>query len=67
MELGQSGFDCLLSRYIFGGEEIFKVIDDDLGVCMDHDRTYQDTRCLVMAHILVHLDTREGLVESSLL
>lgn len=51
----------------FWAEEIFKVIGDDLGVYLDHDRTYQDTVCLSMAHILVHLDTREGLVESYLL
>lgn len=51
----------------FWGQEIFKVIGDDLGVYLDHDRTYQDTDCLEMARILVHLDTREGLVESYLL
>jgi len=51
----------------FRWEEIFKVIGDDLGVYLDHNRTYQDTGCMAMAHILVHLDTREGLVESYLL
>lgn len=67
MEWGQSGYDCLLSRYKYGGKEIFKVIGDDLGVYLDHDRTYQDTSCLALACIPVHLDTREGLVESYLL
>lgn len=38
-----------------------------MGVYRDHDRTYQDTGFLALAHILVHLDTREGLVESYLL
>lgn len=51
----------------FWAEEIFKVIGDDLGVYLDHDRTYQDMGCLALARILVHLDRREGLVESYLL
>lgn len=51
----------------FQAEEIFKVIGDDLGVYLDHDRTYQDIVCLALARILVHLDTIEGLVESYLL
>lgn len=48
----------------FWVEEIFEVIEDDLRVYLDHYRAYQDTVCIALAHILVHLDTREGLVES---
>jgi len=51
----------------FLGDEIFKVVGDNLGVYLDHDRAYQDTGCLALARIVVHLDTREGLVESYLL
>lgn len=45
-------------------EEIFRCIGDDISVYLDHDSSYIDTRCLAITRILVHLDTREGLVES---
>lgn len=51
----------------FWAEEIFKVISDDLGIYLDHNKTYQDMGCLEMASILVYLDTKESLVESCLL
>lgn len=47
----------------FWFEDIFQVIGDDLGTSPDHDRSYMDSGVLAMAQILVHLDTREGLVE----
>lgn len=37
---------------------------DDMGVYLDHDISYEDSGCLEIAKILVHLDTWEGLVES---
>lgn len=43
---------------------VFRCIGDDLGIYLDHDRSYMETNSLAIVRILVHLDTREGLVES---
>lgn len=51
----------------FWAEDIFRCIGDDMGVYLDHNRSYQDTGCMEIARILVHLDTKEGLVESNFL
>lgn len=48
----------------FWVEDIFQCISDDMGVYLDHDHSYQDTSYMALVRILVHLDTREGLVES---
>lgn len=45
-------------------EEIFKCIGDDLGVYLDHESSFQETECLEITRILMHLDTQKGLVES---
>jgi len=45
-------------------EEIFRCIGDNLGIYLDHDIFYIESGCLAITRILVHLDTREGLVES---
>ena len=45
-------------------EEAFVKIGNALGTYLDHDRTYKETNKRIMARILVHLDTREGLLEN---
>lgn len=45
-------------------DDVFRCIGDNLGIYLDHDRSYMETDSLAIARILVHLDTREGLVDS---
>lgn len=42
---------------------VFKHVGDALGTYLEHDQSYEKTRIMTMARILVHLDTREGLEE----
>lgn len=44
-------------------EDVLICIGNDLGTYMDHEKTYKSYANKSMAHILVHLDTREGLEE----
>lgn len=48
----------------FWSEDVLGGIGDDLGVYLDHDKSYIESGNVAIAKILVHLDTKEGLVES---
>lgn len=45
----------------YWNEEAFVKIGNALGTYLDHDRSYKETNKRILARILVHLDTREGL------
>lgn len=47
----------------FWSEEVFVKIGNTLGTFLDFDKSYVQTKNRTLAHILVHLDTREGLKE----
>lgn len=47
----------------YWSEEAFVKIGNALGTYLDHDRSYKETNKRILARILVHLDTREGLQE----
>lgn len=42
---------------------VFKHIGNVLGIYLEHDQSYETLGNMTMAHILVHLDTREGMEE----
>ena len=47
----------------FWTPQVFKRIGDALGTYLEHDKSYEQSRIMTMARILVHLDTRAGLEE----
>lgn len=51
----------------FWSEGVFKIIGDDLGTFLDYEELFIETGKMAFTWIMVHLDTREGLVESLLL
>ena len=51
----------------FWTRDVLRCNGEDLGIYLDHDRSYIETGNISMARILVHLDTREGLVKSYVL
>lgn len=44
-------------------EDVFRCVGNDLGVFLDYETSFQELGKMAYARILVHLDTREGLVE----
>lgn len=48
----------------FWTEDVFRCVDNDLWVFSDYEKSFLEFGNMVYAHILVHLDTREGLVET---
>lgn len=47
----------------FWTPQVFKCIGDALGTYLEHNQSYEQTRIMTMARILVHLGTRAGLEE----
>lgn len=47
----------------YWSEDVFVHIGNALGTYLDYDRSYIQSKNRSLAHILVHLDTREGLEE----
>lgn len=48
----------------FWSEDVFRCISDDLGIYLDQDKSFIEIRNVTIARILVHLDTRDGLVDN---
>ena len=48
----------------FWSEDVFRTIGDDLGIYLDHEISYTESTNMAIARILIHQDTRDGLVES---
>ena len=48
-------------------QDAFQLIGDDIGQYLGYDRTYLEFGRMTYVHILVFMDTREGLVENLIL
>ena len=46
----------------FWSNDVSRWNGDDLGIYLDHDISYIESRNITIAKIIVHLDTRERLV-----
>ena len=52
-----------LPQQLWSGN-VLRCIGEDIGIYLDHDRSYIESDNIATARILVHLNMREGLVES---